>query len=158
MWIRTRKNEVSASNQNTESQELARNNRDLTQKILSEHTRQNLSDGTPHQPSIQKDIRVFRKNRETENTRTCHLLVTRSRPRGARPETDHLNIFLNSRFYAIVKTMCFPVPRCPGFPRISRRIPPGFPSGFPQDFPKDSRRISPRIPPGILQEFPQDSP
>ena len=47
MWIRTRENEVSASSQNAESQELARKKRDLTQKILSEHTRQNLSDGTP---------------------------------------------------------------------------------------------------------------
>ena len=46
-WIRTRENEVSASSQNTQSQELARTNQDLTQKILSEHTRQNLSDGTP---------------------------------------------------------------------------------------------------------------
>ena len=26
-----------------------------------------------------------------------------------------MNIFLNGRFYAIVKTMCFPVPRYPGF-------------------------------------------
>ena len=38
---------MSASSQNTESQELARTNQDLTQKILSEHTRQNLSDGPP---------------------------------------------------------------------------------------------------------------
>ena len=51
MWIRTRENEVSASSQNTESQELARTNQDLTQQILSEHTRQNLSDGTPPPPA-----------------------------------------------------------------------------------------------------------
>ena len=50
-WIRTRENEVSASSQNTESQELARTNQDLTQKILWEHTRQNLSDGPPHTPA-----------------------------------------------------------------------------------------------------------